>query len=279
MSGRGSAFIYSIWDKPALRLQNTQLTLMGHSVAGFHTGFYIPQLKVAFDAGLQYNFQPNAIFITHCHTDHSFMLPMNLTGLIKQPNVYVPNEQVEVFTTFNDAAYRMAKNDVLLPSPMLFNGVKRGDVVHLSNNYYVEVFELDHMVEARGYGIFERRKKLKQEYMGLSHADLKRVPDDEKYDLHIARLVAYLTDTTPRVFELNPVLSEYRNIIVECTYWDGTTTELAIKNKHTHWVDLKPIVESHPDVNFVLMHVSMRYTKEFMDDIAESLPGNCQLFK
>lgn len=275
---KGRSFVYSVWNKTPLVLQNTQLTLIGHSVAGFHTGFYIPQLKVAFDAGLRYNFQPNYIFITHCHTDHSFMLPMNLTGLTKQPKVCVPIEQVELFTAFNDTAYRMAKNDASLPSPLTFNGVKAGDIFELCQNYYVEVFELDHSTEARGYGIFEKRKKLKEIYRGLPIAELKLVSDEEKYEIQVVKLVAYLTDTTPRVFDLNVGLFEYKNIIVECTYWDDDMINKAVANKHTHWIDLKPIVEANSDTNFVLMHISPRYKKEFIDEMAKSLPRNCQIF-
>ena len=206
------------------------------------------------------------------------MLPMNLTGPLKAPKVYVPEEQLGLFTAFNDAAYRLAKGDASLPSPMTFNGVKAQDIIPLGRGgYCVEVFELDHTVESRGYGIFEERKKLRQEYRGFAPAALKSVPGAEKYEVQAVKLVAYLTDTTTRAFSLNPTVLEYKNIVVECTYWDGTT-QLAERGKHTHWIDLKPIVESNPLVNFILVHTSARYKKDFMDEVAKGLPANCRIF-
>lgn len=276
MTEKGNSFIYSIWKNLPLKLKGTSFTLQGHSVAGLHTGFYIPQIKVAFDAGLRYTFQPNVILITHCHTDHSFMLPMNLTGLVKQPKVYVPEEQVELFTVFNDAAYRLAKCDPSAPSPIVFNGVKAGDTLNICQNYYAEVFELDHAVDTRGYGIYEKRNKLKELYRGLTAADLKLISENDKYDIQVERHVAYLTDTTTLVFDLNPNLFYYKNIIVECTYWDDEMSGNAIKNKHTHWRDLKPIIERNPNVHFILIHISPRYKKEYLEKI--TLPSNCQIF-
>jgi len=64
------------------------LTIKGFSRAGDKTGFYIPQLHLFFDAGIQCYYQPEFIFITHCHTDHFFALSMLLTGIPTTPKIF-----------------------------------------------------------------------------------------------------------------------------------------------------------------------------------------------
>ena len=55
--------------------------------------------------------------------------------------------------------------------------------------------------------------------------------------------------------------------------------ENAERTGHMHWVHLKPVIQAHADVTFVLMHFSRRYTKTQIDDFfqAEQIP-NIRLF-
>ena len=57
------------------------LSVKGHSRGAEKTCFYIPELKLFLDAGSNTSYQPKYILISHCHTDHSFLLPMILTGI------------------------------------------------------------------------------------------------------------------------------------------------------------------------------------------------------
>ena len=63
-----------MWSKE-YKIQNTQWTIKGYSAAAFRTGFYIPQLDIMLDAGVQNFNKPKHIFITHTHLDHIAHLP------------------------------------------------------------------------------------------------------------------------------------------------------------------------------------------------------------
>ena len=88
--------------------------------------------------------------------------------------------------------------------------------------------------------------------------------------------IAFLCDTTPKVFQLHPELLDFSVIIVECTFVGDETYELAHTSKHTHWNDLKPIVEQNHDVLFILTHFSMRYPS--IPDLIPNHPDNVILW-
>jgi len=47
--------------------------------------------------------------------------------------------------------------------------------------------------------------------------------------------------------------------VVECSFIDNADLNRADETKHMHWDRLKPTVESHPDILFVLIHFSLKY--------------------
>lgn len=49
-------------------------------------------------------------------------------------------------------------------------------------------------------------------------------------------------------------------IMVECTFFEDELVELANQSQHIHWKQLRPIFAAHPNITFMLMHFSMRYT-------------------
>lgn len=87
-----------------------------------------------------------------------------------------------------------------------------------------------------------------------------------------------MCDTTHKVFEMNPEIFKYRNIIVECTFLDDKTMDLAHESKHTHWKDLKEIIINHPHNNFILIHFSMRYSDQDILSLLEDKPQNVHVW-
>ena len=85
-------------------LSGTQLTIRGHSRGSEQSCFYIPELKLHLDAGICGYYNPDYIFVTHCHSDHSFQLPMILTGLNRvgknPPFIFAPQESKHLFQNF-----------------------------------------------------------------------------------------------------------------------------------------------------------------------------------
>lgn len=260
MNNRKQSELYDIW-RYSMKIPETRLTLKGHSRGSERTGFYIPELKIFLDAGIQAYFNPEMILITHCHTDHSFALPLLLTSITTQPIICVPNEHLDLFRDFEISCYRLNRGGEPSSKLIRFLGVSQGDIIP-HNNFSIKVMKLDHSVPTVGYGIREVRSKLKKEYINLSGKDictLKKEGKEISEDILYPQF-AFLCDTTTKVFELNPELFDYPSIAIECTFFDEETINIAKESKHTHWKDLKPIVEIHPEITFILIHFSMRYS-------------------
>ena len=73
-------------------------------------------------------------------------------------------------------------------------------------------------------------------------------------------LVLFAFDTTIKAFHDTPELLTYKTIVTECTFLYPEHQELAVSSMHIHWKDIRPIIESHPNVTFILTHFSARYT-------------------
>lgn len=275
MSTRKNMETYSVWEYE-YKIPNTSLTLKGHSRGSEKTGFYIPELKLFLDAGIQSYFNPNYIFITHCHSDHSFALPMLLTCITTQPKVYVPKEHLKLFENFNDS-YHILNSGAEYKCNSSFIGIDKQDVIELEKKYFIKVIELDHTVPAYGYGLWIKKEKLKSEFINLSSNEIKEL---KKKNITLTQTIqvpqfAFVCDTSIKVFELNPELLMYPTIIIECTFIDEKTIDIAKESKHIHWYELKPIVKNNPDILFILIHFSIRYS----DIVLEDKPENVIIWK
>lgn len=268
MSQRSNSFVYDIW-RHSFHLPGTQLTLRGHSRGSEKSCFYIQELKMFLDAGIEAYYNPDFIFITHCHSDHSFALPMILTGLDRKgkhpPRTFAPQESHHLFQNFLEVTYQLRKGTIKARGHYRVTGVSPGQEVDLKKDgYFVRIYDLHHNVPTRGYGICQRRKKLNPIYQGLSGKDLgalkKNGVDISIYPEY--KLLGYVLDTNISCFKTNPELLNYSYIIVECTFFKEDHSS----DHHIHWNDLKPIVHQNKDVMFILIHFSMQYTWE---EIAE----------
>ena len=63
-------------------LPGSRWTLQGYSLGGIRTGFRIKEKKILLDAGLACDVRSVAAFITHAHTDHTFVSVNRCSGLL-----------------------------------------------------------------------------------------------------------------------------------------------------------------------------------------------------
>jgi len=84
-------------------------------------------------------------------------------------------------------------------------------------------------------------------------------------------LFVYVGDTHYTIFEKYQELFDYPIIIVECTFYCNETLDRANRDGHIHWSQLEPIVTSHPNTTFVLIHFSLRYSEEDIYQFFDSL--------
>lgn len=270
MSKISKSFVYDVWKFKFL-LPGTQLTIRGHSRGSEQSCFYIPELKLHLDAGISSCYNPDHIFVTHCHSDHSFQLPMILTGLDRTgkppPQIFAPKESQHIFQNFLQTTYQLRKGTTQARGHFRVIGLEPGQEVELNKEgYFVRVYEMYHNVPTRGYGICQRRKKLKAQFLGLAWKNIKALKD-LGIDINVYveyKMIAYVLDTNIKCFYKNPELLEYKYVMVECTFFQGE--DCNDSKYHIHWHQLKPIIKNNPDVHFILIHFSMRYTWDEIDE-------------
>jgi len=242
--------------------------LKGYSRAAYRTGFYIPELNLMSDAGPQLRNRPDNIFITHTHGDHVAQLPFTLIVEGKQPvHIYAPKETEEYLRQYISALFTVnackpMRNEI--EKQYEFHGVEpytQFPVTLRNNPYLVEVFACEHPVPTVSYGLSMVKQKLKEEYLGLSGPDLVKLRKNGLILTHEVyhKVLAYVCDTTIRVFRLNRSLLSYPTIIIECTF---LREEDVNGSEHICWTELEPIIVANPETFFILIHFSMKYTAE-----------------
>jgi len=284
------------WQNIQHKIPGTCYTLKGWSKAALRTNFYIPELRIMFDAGLSANVSPDHILITHCHSDHTANIPYHLYMCHKKISIFSPPESYGRIDNYIKSAYLMSAdiNDVnLLDVTKLYDMIPAyegkteitvGEKIEEckdsnGNNIFkskggkiikLEIIKCDHSVPCVGYGISESRIKLKQEYENLQGKEigaLKKSGVDVNYKVDFP-FFCYLGDTSHEVLK-NPTIEKYLTIMIECTFILPEDHDNAILTKHIYWEYLKPYILSHPNTNFILYHFSQRYQpkqiKEFFD--------------
>ena len=257
-----------------------QLTLMGWSVAALRTNFYIKELGVMLDAGLSApTFTINHLLITHCHSDHVANLPYHLYSHkpSEKIKIYVPKGIESHIKDYIESAYLLSSHtfpeqlNIKREELYLYNyyeliTVEPGNNISIQIkkvNYGLEIFKCYHPVPCVGYGIYNVRKKLKEEYTKLSGkeiGELRKNGVEINYDF-VNKMFVYLGDTGKEIFEDEEwqKIVEYPAIIIECTFILEDEKEQAVKTQHIHWDDLEPIVDKYNKNTFILIHFSQRY--------------------
>jgi len=265
-----------IWKKiPSIKIPFTSLSLTGYSRAARNTAFYIPEMKVMLDCGIENEYIPDHIFITHCHADHSKNIPMNIVQLSntkskekKKVNYYVPNAMTDLTKDFIHSFYVMSKNNLKHKAHSKYNliGVNdnsRIEILIRNKKFIIEIIKCDHTVPCVGYGFIELRTKLKEEYLNLSKEEIINIKKSGKEIQNIVEfpLFCYLGDSTEKVFS-NDLLKKYPVIMTECTFLYPDQKENARHKKHIHIDNLDPILNNFSEKTFILYHFSNRYERE-----------------
>lgn len=224
-------------------------TLIGRSRAADATSFYIPELDMSLDCGCLVSIhRPLYIFITHCHSDH-FLDVTRMTNRTRPPQIYLPSSAAQPMKDFIDKCLILRgagrvdpDTSTWIPSYRLI-GVQPDDILPFANNMQIRVFDMDHSVPCCGFGFYQCRQKLKDEYKHLSSkeiAQLKREnPNVQLSEPRTIPLFAFMGDTTASIFEkYSDELFQFPVIIVECSFIDNEEhAERASDVKHVIWVN------------------------------------------
>lgn len=253
-----------IENLPVKSLTHEGLTLEGYSRAAVQSYWRVPELKIGFDlGGSPWSFMGTpTYFISHAHLDHMAALPAYVARrrMMKMdpPTIYVPAEVVEPVERMLKSWQRLDRGRMLCE----LIGVAPGDEVQLSREHVVTVFATDHTVPSVGYIVWERRKKLKPEYQGLSGDEIRDVAlsgVEVSAEVRVP-VIGYCGDTAPNALDGCPDVYKTRVLITETTFFRPEHRREKIhKYGHTHLDDIIARADRFENELLVLCHFSTRY--------------------
>jgi ribonuclease Z len=244
--------------------------LVGSSLAGEETFVVAPRLNLAFDVGRAPRVVVGVdnIFLTHGHMDHSAGIAYYFAQrmfLDNQPgDLYVPAPLAEpvrrLLRTWADIDGHEPPANIHVATPEEDIAVRR-DLV-------VRPFKVNHpcrrhdrcVVEGLGYAAIEVRRKLKDEYRGLTGPQIVEL---KERGVEITRrveipLVTYCGDTAAGAFLERDYVRNAKILLLECTFVEPEHLDRARAGFHMHISDLREWLPHLNNGRVLLTHLSRR---------------------
>ncbi|RMF90664.1 MAG: metal-dependent hydrolase [Planctomycetota bacterium] len=251
-------------DLPVRSLKFKNITIEGYSRAAVQSYWRIPEMRLGFDLGAQpwaFMGTPNW-FITHTHIDHvaGIAAYVSRRRMMKMapPTIYVPKSAVEPIRRLLRSFERLDRGR--LPCELI--GVEPGEEYSLSRDLLVTTVPTRHTVPSVGYMVWECRRKLKEEFLGLPGEkirDLKLSGVEITNELRIPR-VAYLGDCLIDVLDEVPDLYRSEVLILELTFVARRHRREKIRKfGHIHLDDLLERRDRFANELIIGAHFSTRY--------------------
>lgn len=267
-------------NAPIISHQHAGLTIEGYSRAAVQSYWRIPELKVGFDLGAHpWAFMGTPTWLlTHTHLDHIAALPVYVARRrmmrMEPPVLYVPAEAVEDVRRLLVIMHRLDRGRMLCD----LHGIKPGDEIDLSREHVVTTFATTHTIPSVGYIVWDRRNKLKEEYIGLPG---EKIRDLRQAGVAVTRevrvpLVAYTGDTSPGGIDNCPDVFNAKVLITEMSFIrPNHRREKIHKFGHMHLDDFIERADRFNNELIILAHFSTRYHPQEVRRIVEAkLPAN-----
>ncbi|MCA8994664.1 MAG: metal-dependent hydrolase [Planctomycetaceae bacterium] len=250
------------------------LTVEGYSRGAVQTYWRIPELKLGFDmGGSPWSFMGTQTFlISHAHLDHLAALPAYVARRrmmkMEPPTIYLPASVV-------DHVERMLKSwQKLDRGRMVCNlvPVTPGEEFELSREHVVTAFETKHTVPSVGYVVWDRRKKLKAEFTGMSGSEIRdiRLSGTEVSEEVRYPLVSYTGDTAPQGLDADPANYLAKILITEMTFYRPEHRKEKIhKFGHMHLDDILERADRFQNEAIILAHFTTRDHINFLKRAVE----------
>ncbi|MFO0800803.1 MAG: MBL fold metallo-hydrolase [Gemmataceae bacterium] len=251
-------------NAPYLTHAHAGLTIEGYSRAAVQSYWRVPELKLGFDLGAHpWDFMGTGTwFISHTHLDHVAALPVYVARRrmmkMEPPTVYVPAEALDDVKKLLMVFHRLDRGRQHCD----LRGVSPGDEIALSREHVVTVFNTVHTIPSRGFVVWDRRHKLKDEYVGLPGnqiRDLKLSGVEITREVRVP-LVAYTGDTAPAGLDAEPACYDARVLITEMSFIrEKHRREKIHKFGHMHLDDFVERADRFKNELIVAGHFSTRY--------------------
>jgi ribonuclease Z len=265
-------------NAPILTHTHGGLTVEGYSRAAVQTYWRVPELKIGFDLGGQpWDFMSTPTWmVSHTHLDHIAALPVFVARRrmmkMEPPTIYLPEAGLEDVRRLLQVWQRLDRGRQVCT----LHGLKTGDEFELSRENVVTTFATSHTIPSLGYVVWDRRRKLKEEYIGL--------PGDKIRDLRVSGtevtrevrvpLVAYTGDTSPAGLDSCPAVYQAKILITELSFVRaGHRREKIHKYGHIHLDDLIERADRFENELIICSHFSTRYhPNEVRKTVEQRLP-------
>jgi ribonuclease Z len=251
-------------NAPYLSHTHAGFTIEGWSRAAVQSCWRVPELKVGFDLGAQpWDFMGTPTwFVSHAHLDHIAALPVYVARRrmmkMEPPTVYVPVENVEDVRRLLLVFQRLDRGRQTAEVV----GVEAGQEIELSREHVATVFDTAHTVPSRGFLVWERRRKLKDEYQGLPGnqiRDIRLSGVDVTNEVRLP-LVCYTGDTSPAGLDDYPPAYRAKILITEMSFVRARHRRDKIhKYGHMHLDDFLDRQAKFENELIVVSHFSTRY--------------------
>ena len=259
------------------RIKIEDYDIVGYSVAGEETVISIPQLDVCFDIGKAPDqlISINNVLLTHGHMDHAAGIAYYLSHRKfcgQKAGTVLASENIlscveDIIKTWG----RLDGNRI----PANLVAMKDGDDYFIKPNLLVRAFATKHSKGSLGFTVIEKKKKLKEEYLGLAGHELvelkkKYISIDYPVETPIA---TYLGDTSYMDFSKYDFIKKSKFLIAECTFVADEHTDRALAGDHMHIDDFLKMLNELDNQYIIVTHLSQRtYIVEAKKILKEKLP-------
>jgi ribonuclease Z len=265
-------------NAPIRTLSYDRFTVEGYSRAAVQTYWRIPELKIGFDLGAQpWDFMGTSTwFVTHGHLDHLAALPVYVARrrMMKMdpPTIYLPDHTVEHVDRILQTYRKLDRGR--LPCKLI--GIQPGDEIEVSRELVVTVSATTHTVPSLGFIVWDRRNKLKPEFVGLPGEkirDLRLSGHEITTEVRIP-LLGYLGDTSPPGLDNCPAMYDAKVLIAEMTFVSPDHRKDKIhKHGHMHLDDFVARRDKFKNDVIIAAHFSTRYhNRQIREIVQKALP-------
>jgi ribonuclease Z len=246
------------------------IRVLGSSLAGEETYVVVPEMNLAFDIGRAPRevVGMDNVFLTHGHMDHAAGIAYYFAQRMFVDNspgsLYLPAALAEparrLLRVWADIDGHEPPANIHVATP--------GQDILLRRDLLVRPFKVNHpcrrhdrsVVDGLGYVAIEVRRKLKDEFRGLTGPQIVEL---KERGVEVTRrielpLVAYCGDTAPGEFLELDYVRNARILLLECTFVEPEHEERARAGYHVH---VRGLVEWLPRLNngrILLTHLSRR---------------------
>ena len=249
-------------NKPRRGISCGDLTLSGVSIAGEQTAVAVPELDVCFDIGLcpRIALSCSYICLTHGHMDHTAALAYyfsqrDFQGM--QPGTtLVPADLAEPIEQMLRTWDRIEGK----VSPRKIVPLNDGDEFEIRRDLVLQAFNAPHTAASLGYLIYNRRKKLLDEYLGLSSPQIVELKNQGQEITRTTKvpLLCYLGDVAIKALKWTDMMRQAKILVVECTFFEDGHQHRAQFGQHVHLDDLIELLPSLQNEYIVLTHLTRR---------------------